>query len=379
MRYATPLAFVNFFGYKRLLRTLAAHVVVVSVTLPVLAAPNDVFLTATPETIAPRAYLELVSDHMNESLDVFKVREADPLTAGTKAGDYHGTYLSGAVKVAEGAWLSGALGQRSLSSTSDTYHYTNWQLAGLYRFKEANGTWPAMALRLSAWGNYASATESTTAVVVPGAKLNTVKITDPADLQLQADLIGTWNLTPASTLSAFVSVGSTQLSYGDLSATTTRNGCNYQVAFTGNNIYGTLIPPCSVAGGVIQQFFDSSGAYGVDVANEIAWRGNFLQAGINRSWQRGPWTWQAGYLFHMIKREQVDDILVSRGKEAFTQNHNITLQATYRISPQLSVFGRGQLTSNLFFNDIPVTYNSSTADRFGSKYSVFSVGLQANF
>lgn len=316
---------------------------------------------------------------MNESLDVFKVREADPLTAGTKAGDYHGTYLSGAVKLADGAWLSGVLGQRSLSSTSDTFNYTNWQLAGLYRFKEANGTWPAMALRLSAWGNYASATESTSAVVVPGAKLNTVKITAPADRQLQADLVGSWNLTSSSDMSAFVSVGSSQLSYGALSATTTRNGCDYNVAFTGNTIYGVLATPCSVGGGVIQQFYDSSGAYGVDVASEIAWRGIFLQAGINRSWQRGPWTWQAGYLFHVVKRERVDDILQSRGKEAFTQNHNITLQATYRVSPHLSVFGRSQLTSNLFFNDIPVTYNSSTSERFGSKYSLFSVGLRADF
>jgi len=361
------------------LRALAGSLIGIGIALPALSAPNDIFLTATPETIAPHAYLELVSDHMNESLDVFKVREADPLTAGTKAGDYHGTYLSGAVKLADGAWLTGVLGQRSLSSTSDTYHYTNWQLSGLYRFKEATGTWPAMALRLSAWGNYASATESTSAVVVPGAKLNTVKITDPADRQLQADLVGSWALTPSSDVSAFVSVGSSQLSYGALSATTTRNGCEYNVAFTGNTIYGVLAAPCAVGGGVIQQFYDSSGAYGVDVASEIAWRGTFFQAGINGSWQRGPWTWQAGYLFHFVQRERVDDILQSRGKEAFTQNHNITLQATYRVRPHLSVFARSQITSNLFFNDIPVTYNSSTAERFGSKYSLFSVGLRADF
>jgi len=49
------------------------------------------------------------------------------------------------------------------------------------------------------------------------------------------------------------------------------------------------------------------------------------------------------------------------------------------VSPHLSVYGRGQLTSALFFNDIAVTYNSSTADRFGSKYSLFTVGLRADF
>lgn len=343
------------------------------------AAPMDVFLTANPDQIAPRGYLELGTDHMNESLDVFNVRENDPLTAGTKAGDYHGAYVIGGWRVGEGKWLSGGLWRRSLSSTSDTFNYTGWQVSGLYRFMEPAGKLPAAALRLSAWGNFASATESTTAVVVPGAKLNTVKITDPADRQLQADLIGTWNLSPSSDLSVNLGVGSSQLSYGALSATTTRNGCDYNVAFTGNTIFGTLIPPCSAGGGVIEQFYDSSGAYGVDVASEIAWRATFFQAGVNGSWRRGPWTFKAGYLFHVVKRKLVDDILNSRGEEAYTQNHNISLQADYRVHPQLTLFARGQLTSNLFFNDIPVTYNSSTAERFGSKYTLFSVGLRADF
>jgi hypothetical protein len=362
-------------GFKRALLAGLTFGAMASVS----AAPLDVFLTATPESIAPRAYLELVSDHMNESLDFFKVRENDPLTAGTKAGDYHGAYLSGGVRVAQGVWLQGALGQRSLSSTSDTFHYTNWHISGLYRFAEPAGNWPALALRMSAWGNYASATESTTAVVVPGAKLNTVKITDPADRQLQADLIGTWKLTPSSDMSAFVSLGSSQLSYGALSATTTRNGCAYNVAFTGNTIFATLAPPCSMGGGIVQQFYDSSGSYGVDVASEIAWRGSFVQAGVNGSWQRGPWTLQAGYLVHVVKRENVDDILVARGNPSYTTNQNITLQGTYRVQPHISVFARGQLTSNLFFNDIPVTYNSSTSERFGSKYTLFSLGLRSDF
>ena len=260
-----------------------------------------------------------------------------------------------------------------------SFDYTGWQVSGLYRFLEPSGNVPAMALRLSAWGNYADATESTTAVVVPGAKLNTVKITDPADRQLQADLIGTWNLTAATDVSLNVGAGSSQLSYGALSATTTRNGCDYQVSFTGNTIFGTLIPPCDVTGGVIEQFYDSSGAYGVDVASEIAWRATFFQAGVNGSWRSGPWTLKAGYLFHAVKRKLVDDILRARGEAAYTKNHNLTLQADYRVRPQVTLFARTQLTSNLFFNDIPVTYNSSTAERFDSRYTLFSVGLRAEF
>jgi hypothetical protein len=346
---------------------------------PAAAAPLDALLTAMPERLTPLGYVELGVDHMNDGLDVFKIRETDPLTAGTAAGDYRGQHLSAGWRVMDGLWLAGSLWQRNVSDAADTYLYNSWQLAAQYRFMEASGAWPAMALRVSGWGNRASATESSTPVTVPGAILNTVKVTEPADQQLQADLVGTWPLSPALEVSALVSAGTSQLSYGALSATTSRNGCNYQLSFTGNDIFGTLIPPCAATGGIIKQFFDSSGDYGVDVANEIAWRGTFMQLGVNSAWRSGPWTLQGGYLFHAVRREAVDAILASRGKASHTQNHNITLEADYRVHPHVSVFSRAQFSSNLFFNDIPVTYNSSTAARFGSKYSLFSVGLRAVF
>ena len=275
--------------------------------------------------------------------------------------------------------MSGGLGQRHVSDAADTYRYNSWQLAGQYRFLEAAGRRPALALRLSSWGNRGASTESNTPVNVPGAILNTVKVTEPSDQQVQADLIGTWTMSQSLDVSALLSLGASRLSYGALSATTTRNGCDYQLSFAGNDIFGTLISPCAATGGVIQQFFDSSGDYGVDVANEIAWRGSFMQLKVNSAWRSGPWTLQGGYLFHAVQREAVDVILASRGKAAYTQNHNITLDADYRFLPHVSVFSRAQFSSNLFFNDIPVTYNSSTASRFGSKYSLFSLGLRAVF
>lgn len=347
--------------------------------VPAAAGPLDGLLTALPERMAPLGYVELGSDHMNDALDVFRIRERDSLTAGTKAGDYRGQYVNAAWRATDNLWLSGGLGQRHVSDAADTYRYNSWQLAGQYRFLEAAGRRPALAMRLSGWGNRAAATESNTPVTIPGAILNTVKVTEPSDQQLQADLIGTWTMRPALDVSALLSFGASRLSYGALSATTTRNGCNYQLSFAGNDIFGTLIPPCAATGGIIQQFFDSSGDYGVDVANEIAWRGSFMQLGVNSAWRSGPWTLRGGYLFHAVQREAVDVILASRGKAAYTQNHNITLDADYRFNTHVSVFSRAQFSSNLFFNDIPVTYNSSTASRFGSKYSLFSVGLRAVF
>lgn len=343
------------------------------------AAPLDVFLTAVPERDGSRGLLELGADHMNDALDVFHVREPDPDRPGADAGSYRGRYVTASWRPVPQVTLSGGLGHRHVSDGVDGFDYRSWQLAGQYRLIDTAGTRPAVAVRLAAWGNHAASTQSTTPVTVPGAILDSVRVDDPGDQQWQLDAIATWSLTPSLDASVFLGGGSTRLRYGGLSATTRRNGCNYQLAFNGNDIFGTLIPPCTAGGGVLQQFYDSSGDYGVDVASEIAWRGRFMQVGGNAVWSTGSWTLSGGYLFHWVQREAVDDILASRGKSTAVRNHVVAVQADYRLNRHLSLFSRGQLSSNLFFNDLPVTYNSSTASRFGSRYALLTVGLRVLF
>jgi hypothetical protein len=344
-----------------------------------LAAPLDAALSALPELEHPRGMIELATDQMNLELDVLRVREGDTKTAGTAAGDYHGYHLAWEGPVAEGLWVSGSLWSRAISSASDTFRYESFALSTQYRFLDGNAQRPALALRASIWGNRADATESTSPVTVPGAILNTVRVAAPSDRSVQLALIGTWVRPNQPILSASVGVGRTQLSYGGLTATTTRNGCDYNLLFNGNDIYGNLAKECTATGGVIQQFYDSSGAYGVDVAPEIAWRGQFWQVGGSAFWKGDIWSYKAGYLFHAVHREAVDRILASRDKPHYEQNHTVLLEAAYRLWPQWQLFGRAQLSSNLFFSEIPVTYNTSTSARFGSKYSLFTLGARWNF
>jgi hypothetical protein len=343
------------------------------------AAPLDATLSALPELEQHNGYLDVATDQMNQGLDLFRVRESDPKTVGTAAGDYHGYHLTGAVRAAPGLWVSGSLWRRTISSTSDTFHYDSFAVSAQYRFLEGNGSRPALALRASTWGNRSAATESTTPVTVPGAILNTVRVASPTDRSVQLDLTGTWALPALPILNATVGIGNTQLGYGGLTATTTRNGCDYALQFNGNDIYGTLAKECNATGGVIQQFYDSSGAYGVDVAPEIAWRGRFWQIGGSAFWKGDPWSYKAGYLFHTVQREAVDSILASRSRPYYEQNHTVLMEATYRLHAQLQLFGRAQLSSNLFFSEIPVTYNTSTSERFGSKYSLFTLGARWDF
>lgn len=341
-------------------------------------APLDALLSAAPEPSPTKGFVELGLDHMGDRLDLFRVKESDPVNAGTAAGNYRGQHLSAGVRLPGDLWLSGRFWKRSLSDASDTHNYTSWQVSGQYRVLQAQGKLPTLAIRLSGWGNYASAMESSTPVVVPGAKLDTVKISDPYDRQLQADLIGTWNLSPSTDLNLLLSAGTTQLGYGSLSATTTLDGCSYQLDFTGNAVHGVLARPCD-AGIYLQEIYDDSGRLGIDVAREIAWRGKFVQAGVGAVWYAQAWTFRSGYLFHAIKREAVDAILEQRGLPAYGHNHTIVLQAEYRLHARISAFARAQLSSNLFFNEIPVTYNTSTSERFGHRYSLYSVGLRATF
>ncbi len=354
-------------------------------TQPAVAAPLDALLTATPELTAPQAYLELGVDRLNRALDFSTSGQADTgattgsNTSRSASGNYQGVHAAGGWKARDGLWLMGSLWQRNIRNGTDTFGYVSWQASGLIRLHEANGALPAVALRLSAWGNRASATETSTPVHVPGTILNSVKITRPSDQQLQADLVGTWPVSAYTHFSALLGAGSTRLAYGELSATTTRNGCNYQLSFNGNDIFGVLAEACKASGGVIQQFYDSSGDYGVDVAKEIAWRGHFVQAGFNADWRSGPWTLLGGYLFHSVRRQAVDAILAGRGDPVFQRNHVVTLESAYQFQPRLGVFLRAQISSNLFLNDLPVTYNTSTSGSFGNRFSLFTLGLRAGF
>ena len=343
------------------------------------AAPGDSLLSAMPELTAAHAQVELALDRLAKRIETTSSINGDNLTS---AGDYRGAQLRATARVVDGLWLSGSLWQRELSDGRDSFNYRGGSASAQYRFNALatpGSEIPALALRLSVWGNRASSTTTNSPVQVPGAVLNSVTVSAPSDRQLQADLIGTWLLTPALDVSAALGGGRTRLAYGGLAATTTRNGCDYHLAFTGNDIFGTLARPCSASGGVIQQFLDRSGDYGVDVAREIAWLGRFVQVGFNAGWRNGPWSLRGGYLFHAIQRDGVDTILAERGAPVHRHNHVVTLESSYQLTPWLGLLGQVQFSSKLFMNELPVTYNSATSASFGSHTSVLSLGLRAAF
>lgn len=342
-----------------------------------VAAPLDVFLTAHPEPLAASAQIELSADRMNTQLDVFDLRSRSN-NPDNADGSYSANRVSGGMKVGDAVWVSGSLAQRVNADSGGTYRFVSWSAAGQYRFNAQDAWLPATALRLSAWGNFADQTESTKSVLVPGAKLDSIKITSPADQQLQADLIGSWTLSPQTEVSAMVSAGRSQLSYSALAATTTLDSCQYKIRFTGNAIYGVLAAPCA-SDIYIKEIYDNSGRLGIDVAKELAWHGNYVQAGVTARWQQGPWAVRGGYVFYTVERDSIDAILLARKQTSFTQSHTLGLETSYRIVPAMQLAVSVLLNSNLFFSDMPVNYNTGTAARFDSATSIFGLSLRYDF
>jgi hypothetical protein len=345
--------------------------------VPLQAAPLDAFLTALPEQMGTKAYLEVGADHMNAQLDFFKIRDSDALAAGTQAGDYHGSHLVGGWRLTDKVWLSGSLMQRNLSGLSSTYSFDSWQVSGLYKLNEAAGKVPALAVRVSAWGNSANEVVATKICAAPvvgspkrcqtNALLDKVTIAKPSDRDLQVDLIGTWKPAQNVDLNASLSLGNTQLSYGGLSGLATIDSVSYQLSPVGSDI---LFTAADGSQRIVKNVFDS---------NELSWRGNFVQLGASTAWYHGPWTLRGGYLFYSIQREAIDDILKSRGWSVVKQNKTVSLEAAYQLRPHISVFARGQISSALIFNDMPVLYNAFSSDLVGGRYSIYTLGLRSDF
>ena len=312
---------------------------------------------------------------MNGSLDFFGVRASDKRLANTLAGDYQGAHIAGGIQLSQGLWITGSYWDRTIRDAADAYHYNTGELALQYRFFDGREVLPALAIRLSSWGNWSQAVASSTPVKVNTVVLDAVKITRPGDAQLQVDLVGTWDLTPSTSLTLLGSAGTTQLDYSELTATTALDGCRNELVFNRNSISGQ----CVQNGVIKSQFFDSSGEYGVDVVKELAWHGVFTQLGANARWRYENITLRAAYLYFSIQRDAVDQILNSRNKKPYVTNEVLTLDADYQLHKYLSVYGRGEFMTRLFFNDMPVMYNSSTSSNFSRKYSLFSFGFRARF
>lgn len=340
------------------------------------AAPLDALLTANPSAVPGHVEMEVGYDAVNSSLDFLNIREKNK--SASNVGDYKGAHVRGGVAVTPDLWLDGALWRRQIDYRSFVAEVNSWQVAGQYKILEGAHYVPSVAVRLGAWGNYADSLTKSTNTSIAGTKFTSATVTKPKDEQYQLDLIGSWQLSPNTEVSMFTGAGTSSVSYDTVSATSrTTNGCEYNVAFNDAGSVSTLAQPCS-APIVVTRYAQPVSAT-VNANKEARYTASYYQAGAMASWRSNNWRVRGGYQYQTIKRSEIDGIILARGNTPYKNNHILVADVSYKVMSNMFVFVRGQYMKNQFNGEVPMAYNSLTADRFDKRYGIFSAGLGWSF
>ncbi|MDD2774821.1 MAG: hypothetical protein PHU06_02580 [Gallionella sp.] len=336
-------------------------------TQSTLAAPLDALLTAVPNDKAGAAKLELGYDVINNTLDVFGVRAKDPVYGGTNVGDYNGFHLRGGYAITEKLWVDGGVWQRNIAYRNEQENITSWQLATQYRLTDQGSQAGQYAVRLGMWGNVAPIVTKNSATSIPNINLQSVSVSKPQDFQVQADLIGTWAMGMQSQLSAFIGAGVSRIAVGTLTGKV--NGCDYNIVSNAQGTYASLNAPCN-------NLTSASYSSPSTLAQWLSYTSQYYQLGGQFQWRKENWQVNTGYQFQYLNRDQVDAAIVQRGGIAYKTNHIVVAEIERKMDKHLALFARGQVMSNQFVGEMPFTYNSSTASKFGRLYGFTSFGAR---
>lgn len=337
------------------------------------AAPLDAMLSADQYRKAGEFRAEASYDAMNGTLDLLNMRGRDTQYAGTNVGDYSGLHMRAGYALTDRLSLDGGAWQRRISYRSDNESLQSWQTAVQYRLmsnKRSN-----FALRLGMWGDQADTMTKSSPTLVQGRTVNSVTINSLRDIQQQADLVGSWRLTRKSSASAFVGLGRSNVTTGNMSANyTSGNGCNYNMSFTATETTGVLAAPCAAPGGVVTSFSTPQ-----SVLPEFSYHANYYQLGGMLQWHDSNWGLRGGYQYQHLKRANVDALIVSNGGVSYQSNHILVAEVSRKVNRHVEAFVRGQTMSNQFVGEIPFSYNGVTASKFSRRYGLASFGMTVKF
>lgn len=358
--------------YPRFSFLPAAALVALAAAGPVAAAPLDALLTVNHPQQAGAGEVELGYDTLTDAM-----RSSSSKTSSS-VGDYKGEHVRGGIAITPRLWIDGTYWKRDIDYRSFDAKINSWQIAGQYKFLDADGRIPALAVRFGGYGNNADSLSKSANTTVSGTKFTSATVVKPRDTQLQLDVVATWATSEHTAVSLFGGAGMSRVKFDSVSATSrTANGCEYNITFTQAGLEGNLAAPCT-AKVVITRFTQVAGE-SVDVYKEAQYKSNFAQLGVNGEWHSGNWRARFGYQFQSIQRDNVDDIIEKRGGKSYKHNHVIVTDLSYNVYKNAIVFLRGQVMSNQFNGEIPMAYNSLTADKYNQKYGFASAGLSVMF
>jgi hypothetical protein len=348
----------------------AAALVALAASSSIAAAPLDALLTANHAPTAGAGEVEVGYDVLTDSMH--------SSTSTSSVGDYKGEHVRGGVAITPRLWLDGTYWKRNIDYRSFDARIDTWQVAGQFKLLDADGRVPALAIRFGGYGNSADSLSKSANTTVAGTKFTSATIVKPRDTQLQLDVIGTWATSQNTAVSLFGGAGASRVKFDSVSATSrTANGCEYNVAFSPVGIEASLATPCTAK--VVITRFSQPASETVDVYKEAQYKSRFVQVGANGEWHSGNWRARLGYQFQAMSRDDVDDIIEKRGGKSYKHNHVLVTDVSYNVYKNLVLFARGQVMSNQFNGEIPMAYNSLTADKYNQKYGFLSVGASVIF
>lgn len=335
------------------------------------AAPGDAWLSAEP--LPHRAQLELMSDRVNDAVDIFELRQGESQDSGGSTGDYVGGHVSGVWQLTPQWAVEGSKWRRRINFRSDAYRFESWHWASQYQWRTQDAWLPSSALRLSQWGSSSPALQRTTPVTVNGTTLESFEVADARDRQLQADVIASWALWPSTSLSVWGGGGRSKVSVGAISASVLQGGCLYQLSLSGGRARGQLAAPC---GDLLSASFNLPvSAFIVDPESQARYKASFIQAGFNLAWRHGDWAAKAGYGVRQFDREGVDEALALNQIKPIKTVETLSSELRYRLSSRVVALGRVEVTTSQLMADVPSIYNGFTASRLGQRYGLLSLGL----
>lgn len=338
------------------------------------AAPLDALLSAnTPSGFS--GYLETSLDVMNSTVDVLNIRGSDPVYGGTTVGDYDGNHLRAGLGLSR-LWLEGSYWRRNMLYRNDSFSLTSWHMAGQFKLLDGGKEGLSLGVRWGRWGNDTALLKKSSPTVILDRTVQTINIVNPRDSQRAWDLIASYPVTENIELSGFAGTGSSTVSVDSLNASYVNStGCLYNMFFENSGISVGLAEPCATA--TILSF--SMSGPGSNKVQEMNYTATSQQTGGSLKWSSGNWLLRGGYQFQRLSRDQVDEVIVSRGGKTYTENHIVIGHIERKIFPHTSVFVRGQIMSNQFVGEIPFSYNSFTAAKFNKKYGFASFGMKLEF
>ncbi|HIJ84616.1 MAG TPA: hypothetical protein HPQ00_10495 [Magnetococcales bacterium] len=219
-----------------------------------------------------------------------------------------------------------------------------------------------------------------------------VTIKDPSDRQFQGDLIGSWSLTPSTSVSVFSSMGVSKVKVGDVLSSI--GGCNYKIERTmvpntvdgGWNTavkvdeFGEHNPDCTITS--ITLPMSSLGAPELPQGMYLGYDANYYQLGGMTQWQNDDWRLRLGYRFQKWDRGELDDSIAQLqhvDKTIYDTNHHVTGEISYKLHPRVAAFARSQYMSNQFLGEVPYAYNLFSSHKFEKPYGFVSFGLSTGF